>query len=322
MVSGTSIMRRFFRGLKNSELGIATVEVAIMLPIVLLLLLGTYHVSKYIRAVNKIDNVANDIAYLLSREGQLTATRSYGASNDDYGAAKLTAMTENVIPFLIYPYSFNSTDYRIKIQFIGLPIFASQSHYTPCTGAVANPGYDRYSLRIMWQMVGGGGIPLTTETQPPQITACTNSLCQKVCSLAGQEITLNSVYTDNFGQRVSLFSPGDSAILVDFAYKIPALFDTRAFNMAPFPTIIERASSYMTRPLWEDKIQSGQTAPDNVIQPSELTNYMHICGNCSPLSSINSATIGGAMKNTDIDSRQPCAAASQTAISVSSYCGF
>ena len=127
------MLKIFLSRFKKANNGVAALEFAFVLPFLLVVFFGVYEVTTYITTVRKIDNVVNDIGYILSRGGNIAQNDgSTGCTPGVYcgGRASLQSIFNNALPFLMYPYSYNpanpaqSISTNLRIKFIGLPVFS------------------------------------------------------------------------------------------------------------------------------------------------------------------------------------------------------
>ncbi len=283
-------MKKFINrnSFKKSISGVAAIEFAIILPFLLIVLYGVYQVTTYVTTIRKIDNVTNDIAYILSREGNI-ATRDIDG-NFSGGQARMLAIFQNTIPFLIYPYSYdplNDNNSQIQVKYVGLPLPIS----CPTTAQNAD-GIDRSSVRVMWQERFPRDSATQISAEAGATRLCEGDNCPIICSPASGFGRYQSFYKDNASSRANIIYPGQSFILVDFAYNYDGLFSGGFPGVAPIlPSTFEKFASYASR---------GQ------LQLGTMVNNMHYCTDCNIANSAYGGTNGIQQPGSGPVLRQAC----------------
>lgn len=280
--------------------GVAAVEFAILLPFLLLILYGAFQVTTYVIAVRKIDNVTNDIGYILSREGQIATPDVNNVYNG--GEATLQGVFQNAVPFLMYPYRYDpvndpnfTTNSQIEVKFVGLPKFDVVGPTSPGGTPVPCPAGDsinRDRVRIMWdeKYPLSSGLPVGAST--PTLALCStatgsSTLCPQTCGSSPSDFL--SVYGEStYGDRADIVFNGQSFILVNFAYRFSSLLGANFPGITTvLPERLEKVASYAVRSRWID-----DNPADGIVEANEIKNYMQYCTDCNVYSSKYQPTSG------------------------------
>lgn len=281
--------------------GMAAIEFAIILPFLLLVLFGTYQITYYVITVRKIDNVVNDVGYIISREGCIASDFNGTCITPLFtgGQDRLHDIFDNVIPFLIYPYAYNPGDDKsqIQVKFVGLPQVSS----CPSSGGSNSDGVNRDTVRVMWIEKYPATSATAISGTNNVVTDCNSVSCPDVCD-NGTYGKYQSFYSDDSASRANIIYPSQSFILVNFAFDFKGVLGANMpFLGTVLPSKFEKSASYASRSRWID------INNDQLIQTTELVNYLNYCTDCN----IATSKYGGAsanMKSSNEVYRQPCIA--------------
>ena len=306
-------MLSYLRNFKNNISAVAAIEFAILLPLLLLLFFGSFEVARFIIASRKADNIANDIGYLLSREGDINdgfdGTNSEGTGQD---ADRIRNIVQSVVPMMIYP--FKNEDYELEVRFVGIPSNLPRNE----DGEVES---DDAGLRIMWahceKRLDAPNNRFEIDCDNATGAKVSNQSRASIENRASETIGDTSYSTSTYfditdRQRAKASLAGQSFILVNFAYSYDQILNNFSDNiLLNFDgRSLEKLSSYAVRSRWIDNVPEGAEEGDGKIQPSEFRNSMHICVDCNIWRS-NDLTGG--------TGREPCRAGSDDP---SSGCNF
>ncbi|GLI93748.1 hypothetical protein [Methylocystis echinoides] len=152
--------RRCAVGILGDDRGIAAVEFALILPIMLLLMFGMSAVVETVLTVHKIERAANSVANVVASKVTGGATSGQGGLTDlDVSEAFKAA------EFLLSP---------LPAADLHMDIYEIQLAYTGKTGsgATANANYN-YQAKVVWKASQNGlnqlqcGVPLTAGSDGP-----------------------------------------------------------------------------------------------------------------------------------------------------------
>ena len=290
------------KNLRRNIAGVAAIEFAILLPFLLAVFYGVFEVSKFIMIARRADSVANDIAFILSREGRVALNTPINtpcpAPGCQGGKQQIDKIFDAVIPLIMYPYGdtdglangYSVDNYQIEARMVAFPVFNAAEPNT----------VDKNSLRVMWSnrkesfaRVTGARAAVSMNSGGTDYNV-TNDIANKT-----------SKYDDvKYGTRADLRFPGQSVILVNFAFGYDSvLASTYPVTGGVLPNTFEKVASYAVRSQWRDAPSPGFPNGDGRIQSNEFINDMHYCTDCNQLNSIANSgmTFGSAKK-----SRQTC----------------
>ena len=258
--------------------GVAALEFAILLPFLLLVVFGVYEVTTYITASRKIDNVTNDIAYIISREGNIAPLDGSvpGCPVGTYcgGQQRLHDIFDNVIPFLMHPYPYNPGDNKsqIRASVVGLPIPSCNETLT----SQNSDGIDRQTARIMWTEHYPVDSAVTVPYYVAGISGCVGPECPDVCNKPSFGKYLSTI-TDQCCSRANIVYPGQSYVLIDFAYQFPNVLGSSFAGYAPtMKNTFSKLVSYASRSRLIINPNTGT---------QQMVNNLHYCTDCYPYSS-------------------------------------
>lgn len=285
----SGLIKRFLRAIK----GAAGIEFAIILPLLLLLFFGSFEVGRYIMVSRKVDNFANDIGFLLSREGSFYDLDQDGTP-DEVGedVEWLEDFVESTSGLMLFPYE--NYGFAVDLRYIGIPTNPNEG--------------ETYSTRMMWSHC------LERLSEGTTLSECTSSGSDVEGDVGidlGQYSVINSsgqeIYSDNFGERTRLNLAGQGFILSSVAYDyqqvLNNLGDVVGFVFGGRD--IARVTSYPARARWND------ANLDNQVQANEFFNELHVCIGCQ----IDSDSLSG---TSNASSRGTCVGVT----SASSGCDF
>lgn len=304
-------MINFLKKFTRNISAVAALEFAILLPLLLLLFFGSFEVARYVIATRKIDNIANDVAYILSREGDIHDADGdgVGAENGE-DANRIRSIIQSVVPLMLYPYE--NEDYELEVRFFGMP------SNTP------NAGVDGEDARIMWahcekRLEGPGGafeIDCDNQTGAKVTDQETAEIVSRTSEAIGSATYGTSTYFDEPDrERAKTTIGGQAYILVNFAYSYNQILKNfnNIIGFSFDDEVVEKLSTYAVRSRWIDEPTPSQPDGDGRIQPSEFRNSMFICTECNIFRS--DSLTGGV-------GREPCAENVPAGSSVSSACEF
>ncbi len=258
--------------------GAVAIEFAILFPFLLLLLYGVYVVSNNIMYSRKVDNVANDIAYVVSRMGRV-ANSSLDGDGACFpegclgGGTELRNIIRNLHQLLMFPIQ-NESHIVTEVSFVGLPI-------------ITDPTLNQTAPRLMWAHKVG-----PTEVYLPSGSLLTNSKRGFVtgsATVAGDTVTTVTYLecpstapdgtTNERYHKATIMYPGQSFIVARTTYRMAGFRSTTGtkfgfgehFNTNPEFT---RTATYAVRSSWID------VNKNNTVDPSEFFNEMHYCTDC------------------------------------------
>lgn len=295
---------------KKAIQGVAAIEFALLLPFLLLVVFGVYEITFYVEATRKLDNITNDIGYILSREGCIAndLNPNQPCTNSTIytgGKTDLENIYDNVLPFLTYPLKYSSTDgtSQVEVKYVGMPVFLG-ANTSSCPGPAPynSDGVNRQSLRVMWEhryppddANGGAGVHVTNDNDITSL--CSGDNCPGICNTTSDSSNRNlSEYSDTIGSRADIKYPGQSFIVINFAFDFKSLLGDN-FPGVNFvlPHRIEKTTSYAIRSRWIDGADGS--VPDRQIQTNELINSMQYCTDCNVYSSKFAPADGTNMNN-------------------------
>lgn len=281
--------------LRRTESGVAAIEFALLLPLLLILFFGSFEVARYIVHSRKLDNAVSDIGLLISREGVLRDSSDV----EGKGAQTLNNLKYGILPMLVYP--LGTQNFDMEMKFIGKP---------------SNAQLEPDDLRVMWTHAIFEGGTIQVNRDAPTILTDTG---QSINDNAGGTPVSPSTYSDSFGQRAKIVFEGQSFILVNFTME----YDQIIPNFGPFlgnilpSNALEKVSTYAVRSDWDDENDDGK------VQPSEFKNELHICTDCNVKTSADLLNEAG---TTYVDAgRQRCLSVEDTknqSLESSSGCEF
>lgn len=150
-----SVLKKIIR----SRRGSAAVELALALPVLLLLGLGGFEMTRYILIQQKISKTVSSMSDLVSRSPSISE-------------GELTAMFQ-AVPFLMEPYG-DPADMVV--------IISSVSNYGLTTGPTSG-------TRVIWQRRGGG-----TRTDASRIGTATNAATMPFTLLTNENTIVAEIY--------------------------------------------------------------------------------------------------------------------------------
>ena len=279
------------RKLRNSQAGVAAIEFAIMLPFLLIVFYGVIEISNYIISVRKADIVANDIAYLLSREGCIAHD---GADSCDTlitqgspifkgGATELHEIEDNVTPFLLYPIPYNPSDttsYAFDVSVAGLPsnFSSSSGPIVTCPTGLIN-GIDQTTYRIIWydHYPFNNAVALAGPTggQVNSAAPCSaGTICPFACN---GKLFLSNGQNNIVGVSTDIVYPGQEFINLSFSLRYDSILGM-SFPGAVKLFNFQKHGSYAIR---ARNIYGGS----GTFGANDLINDMFICTDCYVTSS-------------------------------------
>ena len=95
----------FWRNFKRNEQGVAAIEFAMLLPVIILIFVGTVEVSRYVLMNQKVENAAHSVVDIINRHFQITG--------DDI------ERIVNTVPLMVEP--FDSAGVEVVITSIHVP---------------------------------------------------------------------------------------------------------------------------------------------------------------------------------------------------------
>lgn len=247
--------------------GTAAIEFAILLPLLLLMFFGAFEVSRYILVVRKVENVANDVNFILSREGTIHDINGDGSvSTNSEDAGRIERFVEALTPILMAPYS--TDNYEMELRLVARPESASIS-----------PD----EARLMWSHKVTNNVG---EEKAEVSPSADFSIVASTSNVSGTSKP-SSIYNDsNFGDRAELTFEGQTYLLINFAYGYNQVINNfvNYVQLNLSDSDIEKISTYAVRSRW---IDNG----DGELQSNEFYNEMQICTNCDlPSNTLSNGT--------------------------------
>ncbi len=247
---------------RKENKGTAAIEFAILLPFLLLMFFGSFELSRYIIAVRKIENVTNDINFILSREGTIYDIDGNGSTSAGEDAGRLDRMTRALVPILMTPNP--SDNYELEIRAVARPLDAEVSPDV---------------ARVMWSHK----ITNTSGANPASVSSSESgfTIVESTSSASGSPQP-SSIYEDEFGERAELTFPGQTFLMINFASGYNQIIN-RLYNLVSLnlgDDDVEKVSTYAVRSRWFDD-------GDEVLQANEFYNEMQICLDCNVFQSSN-----------------------------------
>lgn len=131
--------------LRRSEAGVALLEFALILPVLLLLLVGSIELARFFLANQKLDNATSTIADLITRTN--SDAMPCGSGNGELGWYRTV-----VLPGIMAPYTFASSGHMV--------VSSIEAHYSdPSHPDDAVP----MEQKVVWQWKDGGASKFGAE---------------------------------------------------------------------------------------------------------------------------------------------------------------
>ena len=265
---------KFIKLLKKSTSGAAAIEMAILLPFLLLLLFGAFEVGWYIMGSRRVDNAVHDAAFFISREGSLYNPDFSAPRYTPEGEERLERFVTAINTIVLTP--FDDTTYGMEMKFVGKPF---------------EEGGTTYDSRVMWS----------------HCIRCTGS---NLPGRPGEKYNVRShttrtegefeVFSDAFGDRARIQSEGQGYILATVSYPYAEVMQgvARVTGVTFANSFFTRVANYPARNRWVDQDD------DNIIDINEFYNNMHLCTSCNIKGTF--AACGSNIEDAVTDPRNGC----------------
>ena len=177
--------------LGNDERGIAAVEFALILPLMLMIYLGLVELSRGMRAAQRVDLVAHSLADLTAQ--QLTGGTNTGqAGLDDIGIESVFGAAATIMA------PMSTTTLKMTISEVNITSPAANTWQARTVWSVARNSGSKRPCQVL---TASNAAPVSLTSMPTSYTTVTNG----VNPTTGPVIVADVIYTYNPGMHFSFF---------------------------------------------------------------------------------------------------------------------